>query len=151
MTVRAWGESSAGDWSLSVVDEEPGDVSECLDVADWLGVVEFADGDTIDVNCASLQRAEICLEGVPQFIDVDTITDEFGVSALEACCVCGGGAPASAINDMLESWRLVVYGHESPDDGPTTPPEPADSSTGRMASISFSVTLFVSLLILILV
>jgi subtilisin-like proprotein convertase family protein len=118
MTVRNWGESPKGDWILSVVDESAGDVSECLDVADWL--VTFAD---TDITCFFLTFWEACADGGqgPAFADVlqgfigltdPDLTDENGVTPDIACCECGGGMAPDTLTDMLHSWQLVVYGRD---------------------------------------
>ena len=35
MTVRNWGESAKGDWTLSILDKSLGDISSCVDLEGW--------------------------------------------------------------------------------------------------------------------
>lgn len=128
-TVRNWGESANGEWSLRLEDRSEGDSSTCVDVADWtlnLG----NDTHPVEFGCFELAFTKVCADGAltrtfgaifPGLDATDPIfTDVNNVSLFSACCVCGGGQPASPVADMLKSWQLAVYGH----DGISVPASP---------------------------
>jgi Proprotein convertase P-domain len=94
MTVRSWGESSAGNWTLSITDSKPGDLSDCVD---------------LDILCKSL---EIFLSGSGATCEVASLVDPTVAKVAPSCCYCGGGKDASSIQNQLVSWTLVVYGHD---------------------------------------
>ena len=141
MTLRNWGESPFGTWSLNVTDVSKGDVSECVD---HLWDLQTP-GRTVD--CSFFERRKYCADGK---VDVGNITAD-GNSALfsltdedqdltfeEACCECGGGRRRGDGNaaDMVVQWRIVVYGHGvgmsssfPPSDAPTSNPSFMPSST----------------------
>ena len=68
------------------------------------------------------------------------LNDAAGVGPTDACCECGSGVPASATNDILKLWRMIVYGHgpnTAPGSNPPTPgtptaPTPAAPSVDTM-------------------
>jgi hypothetical protein len=54
-----------------------------------------------------------------------------GLTAGEACCVCGGGIDISELSDSLLEWKLVIYGEVSAEGDPITlspAPTPFSSS-----------------------
>ena len=120
-TVRAWGEKPDGAWSLSLVDQKPGDVTECLDFAGWKAGIDPI-GGVVEWECFVFSILEICKDGAQgpgyaEFFSGGDISDpafanENGITPDIACCECGGGNAASEITDVLRSWRLVVYGHD---------------------------------------
>jgi subtilisin family serine protease len=134
MTVRKWGEAANGNWTLSLVDQRAGDLSTCVDVAGWS--ISFGTTDPVELDCGIFRRASICVDGAagPGFTNLFSniatdltdpfFSDENGVGVSDACCVCGGGVQASALKDVLRSWRLLVYGRDvavtGPDPSPTT-------------------------------
>jgi subtilisin family serine protease len=102
MTVRNWGESTRGLWTLSVADTKPGDYSSsnrtsgCVDNA-------YDDDDYyyyLVQDCAALEK-NVGLKAC----------DEMPKARL-ACCFCGGGQAVVATRDHLESWTIVVYGRD---------------------------------------
>jgi subtilisin-like proprotein convertase family protein len=130
-TVRAWGETANGDWTLRIVDRREGDISTCVDRAGWSVNITFADGP-VELDCGAFGRVNACSNGgegssfysvfygIASGIEDPIFTDANGVSVVEACCVCGGGQSASAVQDVLKSWRLAIYGH----DGTSAPATP---------------------------
>jgi len=129
-TVRNWNELASGDWTLRIVDQSPGDFSECADIPWSIDV-----GQTLD--CQYLSVMDVCEDGgqgsrlSDVFGGVDNITDSIfldanGLGPADACCECGGGSPASLVADLLKSWRLMVYGHEMTATSTATP-SPASS------------------------
>lgn len=119
MTVRNWGEPADGVWTLSLIDQSQGDLDVCVDLPDWSKAI----GET-QFDCAIMETLQVCQGGVegPGFsifsgvttgIDDVFFTDENGIAMTDACCVCGGGAVASTVSDVLRSWRIAVYGHNS--------------------------------------
>jgi hypothetical protein len=137
MTVRNWGESAGGEWTISLVDEEAGDVSECVDILDW--VLEISNGfDLVEFDCLIFEKGGLCedggegpafgdfFEGVTDLSD-PLLADENGVTPDVACCACGGSKNASDVADMLKSWRIIVYGH-----GPL-PPATSPTSLAKAA------------------
>ena len=116
MTVRNWGESPFGTWTLNVTDVNPGDLSEC---ADHLWDLETP-GRT--VNCKFFEKRKYCLDGRVDAEEIAadgnsallSLTDEDrGLTFEEACCACGGGRRRGEGNflDLVVQWRIVVYGH----------------------------------------
>ncbi|CAJ1961945.1 unnamed protein product [Cylindrotheca closterium] len=82
-TVRSWGESAEGTWSLSVADTKEGDVSSCVDIFDWQ-----VEGSYYTHDCNLIER-------IPDLHDQEEadwlrflFTDK---EIMDACCVCGGG------------------------------------------------------------
>ena len=110
MTVRAWGESPVGTWTLSLVDESAGIVSPCADIP--FQYVWDQNDDSFDgaiTTCATLESAGACAEGGVLY-GLVTQLRVGNITAVNACCACGGGMPASSVN-ILRSWKMVVYGH----------------------------------------
>eukprot|EP01063_Lacrimia_lanifica_P038613 TRINITY_DN8252_c1_g1_i1.p1 TRINITY_DN8252_c1_g1~~TRINITY_DN8252_c1_g1_i1.p1 ORF type:complete len:1059 (+),score=205.76 TRINITY_DN8252_c1_g1_i1:35-3211(+) len=121
MTLRNWGETATGKWTLSIRDAKSGDSASCVDDGSFSVT---RDGST--ATCTTFNQAW-CKDGAvtaewdeAQWGSVATFTDARGRSPLQACCSCGGGQAPSAITDRLRSWRMVVYGRE-PGDSPSTP------------------------------
>lgn len=129
MTVRNWGEPASGDWTLRIVDQSPGDISECVDLP-WS--IAFAQ-EIID--CQFLVLSKACEDGgqgskFSEYFggvsDLSAIAFVNGdrVGPTDACCECGGGSSAALVDDLLRSWRLVVYGHDVLESPPTLPSIP---------------------------
>lgn len=93
MTLRSWGESSAGEWTLTISDTKPGDVDQCVD----LPLDRAYDDPSNSAGC----------DGLYSWSSECSYTDY-----IEACCACGGGQNASSIDDQLVSWMIVVYGRD---------------------------------------
>lgn len=76
MTLRNWGESPLGDWTLSLTDRRPGDLRQCVDTA--YSVLFGSD----ELTCGELRLAEICADGGPgpQF---ELLEAELGFAALD--------------------------------------------------------------------
>jgi subtilisin-like proprotein convertase family protein len=139
-TVRAWGETANGDWTLRIMDRREGDVSTCVDRAGWSVNVTFSDGSSAELDCGAFGRLDVCSDGGESSgfysffigsasgLDDPIFTDENGVSVVEACCACGGGQSASAVQDVLKSWRLAIYGHDGTS-APATPTSGKDVAT----------------------
>ena len=111
LTVRNWGEFATGDWTLSMTDKSPGDVSPC---ADYPWVAEFSDDrGTFFIDCDSAENDKFyCRNGQAQS-GVPSAFLQYksnGRTPEEACCACGGGILAEDLDDRLVSWRIVVYG-----------------------------------------
>ena len=142
MTVRNWNEPANGDWTLRIIDQSAGDLDGCGDIPDWSVLV-----DSLEIDCQLLSvQLGVCANGAQSsnFFDVFTsavsgITDPAfddanGVGPADACCACGGGIPVTSTADLLKSWRLMVYGHESTSATATVPtPTPPSSPSSAMA------------------
>jgi subtilisin-like proprotein convertase family protein len=141
-TVRHWGETASGQWTLSVQDVKDGDVAECIDLPLSVEVENF----DFDWGCYQYENSGLC--GNATFPDDDVFTasntpttspsdmpstsptstpgrrldefesgltaleDESGLTALDACCACGGGIDTNAFEDIFQKWRVVIFGHE---------------------------------------
>jgi subtilisin-like proprotein convertase family protein len=124
MTVRNRGEPANGNWSLSIVDQSAGDLSTCVDLLDWSIDVQLSDEpEPLVIDCGVFERAELCVDGTegPLFttffvgvsgVSDPSLADTEGRTPGDACCVCGGGAVASSLRDVLSSWRLAIYGND---------------------------------------
>jgi hypothetical protein len=117
LTVRSWGESAEGDWTLAIRDISEGDALVCADAP------FSAEIGTLVLTCDYFEAIGFCSDG-----DVDELATTFdqlvflrslkdnGNSIEEACCACGGGLSTDAFDDSLQRWRLVIYGREFPYD-----------------------------------
>lgn len=136
MTVRNWGESANGEWTLRLVDRSAGDVASCVDVSGWS--IDLGDpGDPLVFDCGDFAFLKICEAGAqgPGFYryfatTATSISDPYftnanGTSLTEACCECGGGVLATSVGDTLTSWKIAVYGH----DGNSVAATPTTSAT----------------------
>lgn len=120
MTVRNWGESPFGEWKLTITDERPGHLSNCVDAAGF----SFYYGSVL-VHCGYLDKFGICLDGGynesfftrGNYDALKVKTDDQGRTIAEACCVCGGGSDRSSFEDKLRHWTIAVFGRL--DDRPT--------------------------------
>jgi hypothetical protein len=133
--------SSDGEWSLTIVDKKPGDVSTCVDTdADW--GIPTEDPYPQAVSCQQLILLGICENGEIDLLfaelygflpDVDVAFGATNETMSEACCACGGGIPSDDLSETLFEWQLVIYGRDAnvttpesskpPDD---TTPEPTE-------------------------
>ncbi|CAB9496274.1 Furin-like protease 1, isoform 1 [Seminavis robusta] len=115
MTVRNWGERASGDWTLAIVDESPGDRGDCANMP-YEYLWEHPVYKTIEVyTCLTAEDRRHCAAGVVYNDNVNTLFIDRGrenLTAAEACCACGGGVAVSDVN-VLRSWTLAIYGHES--------------------------------------
>jgi len=131
LTVRAWGERPEGNWTLTIQDVMPGEVTaHCVD-RPW----SISQGATLDpVTCVFLEDIGACANGQlnPQGTvsnsDMILLTQQFqdnGYTATQACCACGfQGLKPSQVNDRLNSWTLVAYGRYAEDGGNNTVQRP---------------------------
>ncbi|CAB9496302.1 Furin-like protease 1, isoform 1 [Seminavis robusta] len=113
-TVRNWGESASGNWTLKIADEAAGILEDCVDVK--FDYYYDADGTLLHIKCDSFQNTTACLDGqILNDVVHDFIVDNGNgpISAAEACCVCGGGVQVDDIPHILESWSMIVYGHNA--------------------------------------
>ncbi len=111
MSVRNWGESAVGEWTLSIRDLRQGDLTDCVDApfrTNYLGT---------DVDCVYLSEQGLCANGVPDPNTfgtgemMDLLNFQYGGFTMEdACCACGGGFTTNDYEDQLRQWRLVIYG-----------------------------------------
>jgi hypothetical protein len=113
MTVRAWGESAVGEWTLTIRDLRSGDVAECADSPFY---TEF---DSQPMTCTYLTEEAFCQNGsISQELFGDGSRDALreatdnGLTLEQACCSCGGGINTTDIEDILRQWRLFVYGRD---------------------------------------
>jgi subtilisin-like proprotein convertase family protein len=129
MTVRNREESAKGEWTLSVVDHSLGDLSPCIDTLGWSTNLGTLLNEDEVFDCDTFSFAGLCVDGAqgPSFFTVFPgtagLSDPFlagtdGLTPDIACCICGGGLPASNLTDTLQSWRLVIYGSDP--EAPTT-------------------------------
>lgn len=114
MTVRNWNESPIGEWKLSIVDEYPGTRETCANEP-FEYLLQNSGGSYDAYNCLDAEARFHCRNGqvrneelVAQLMD----RSRNNLTAAEACCVCGGGVPVSDVN-VLRSWTMVIYGHDS--------------------------------------
>jgi kexin len=117
LTVRNWGESAIGQWSLSIRDLNKGDVAECAN-APFSTVFK---GQSI--TCLTVESQEWCVGGERNSQSETNVNDLFtrqqnGITISEACCVCGGGLSSSDVKDRLMQWKLIVYGQYRGDNPP---------------------------------
>jgi hypothetical protein len=161
--IVVWTNILDGEWSLTIVDKKPGDVSSCVDTdADWGIPTGIPYPATISCQQLALYYA-VCENGVIDLLLADLwgilpyVDVPYGATndtMAEACCACGGGIPADDLSETLFEWQLVVYGRdanvttlepsESPDDTtlePTDTPSVIDSpedcqSIGKAQSLS---------------
>lgn len=112
MTVRNWGESPVGEWTLAIRDDRAGNLQdECVDIP-WTFILaataEFPAG--AKVTCNSIRRTGTCANGALVNEDLVFLLDsQSGQPPNEACCVCGGGMPPSKRSHLI-SWSIAVYG-----------------------------------------
>lgn len=129
LTLRSWGESGIGDWTLSIVDTVDGDAGDCVSLS-W-----DLPSNGNEFQCFDLARADLCRDGVldpfnrttPEQYESIFGTRYDGLLASEACCECGGGKPADAVVDRLREWRLVAYGQTETGNDVTLPPSMGDN------------------------
>jgi len=82
-TVRSWGEVPVGIWTLSIVDEVQGDVSNCADFPNWQADSSFG----FSMGCDFFE-AFPTYHNKP-FMDVANSLLDSRIG--EVCCICGGG------------------------------------------------------------
>ena len=138
-SVRHWGESANGNWTVSIYDTTDGDVSNCSDhVWTWIVSEDSAstlgmfDDDDRHVHCEhnrlkTLRHfcadgainpngtyAKLCDDGDE---DACGVVNEFlnhvdnDQNATEACCLCGGGDDPDNFPDYVFAWKIALYGH----------------------------------------
>jgi hypothetical protein len=124
LTVRNYGESATGTWTLSIRDLREGNIEACSDLQFF--VPEFS-----LMGCSLLEIAA-CKEGglnnlywyrFPDDSPILTVTDtETGLTFQESCCACGGGTRFAEFTNSLRSWKMVITGHavEVPSDASTS-------------------------------
>lgn len=126
-TVRSWGESPVGNWTLSITDTRPGDVVDCFD-DEWMYG---------SINCRALEAMKYCENGLFDpygYAAEDSKYDSIfghvdgGKLAIEACCECGGGTNSDEWPETLLSWKIVVHGH-----GPILPSSSSDNTTSPVS------------------
>jgi subtilisin family serine protease len=130
LTVRNWGETAKGVWQMTIRDIRSAATSGCVDEP-WsliagteltCGYVETTIGYCSDGNIFP----ENVDPGEATFLAGATSeTPSNGLTLAEACCACGGGNPASTIENKIQQWRIVVYGREilsPPTEAPTAAP-----------------------------
>lgn len=104
-----------GTWELSIVDENPGLLEDCVDY-DWKYDYTLGeDGSQERMTCRDFDSVSNCKnasEIAPFLLDV-----EFeGRTLLESCCACvGGGHDRTLMNNVLKSWKLSIHGHLAAD------------------------------------
>lgn len=148
-TLKAWGTNPTGTWTLSLVDEVDGDLTSCVDY-EWA----LSDGEGDFWRCVDLSGlyGEVCFDGgIGQDFDVvfgsfATDLDDFslqdskGLTPGFACCECGGGRSASDVLAELQSWTLVIHGH----DPENTSPESASSERRSPAHLLVATSLWMA-------
>jgi subtilisin-like proprotein convertase family protein len=114
LTLKSWGESPFGTWTLKISDENAGQVGACVD-APWQ-IYDMG----LEIDCQYFITYEYCVDGTLDAADMqangeayilDIVDDDEGITASQACCACGGGRTGSNFVNQLVQWRLVVYGH----------------------------------------
>lgn len=108
-TFRTLGEDPIGTWTLKIVDEKPGVLSDCVDFY-WYYSYNLDAGGKQTLTCDDFQFVTDCKNDTQ--VNPDILNIEYdGRTLLEACCACGGGTNATNIANELKSWHMVVYGH----------------------------------------
>jgi hypothetical protein len=117
ISVKVWGEAADGDWTLAIEDESAGDLDTCVDVV-W---------SVDNLDCGLLDSIGFCPDGIIGFPPDDpSLRDSNGLTPADACCSCFGGQPVASVIDMLQDWKLVVFGRDTP--------VPTDTPTGLTSS-----------------
>ena len=130
LTVRAWGESAVGNWTLNLTDiyQEEVDPLACVDYS-W---------QYKGTTCQFLSDQYYCSGGK---IIANLSTDELqsqvnGRTLAQACCACGGGLLRSQIKDRLIEWEITAYGRKI--NPPTMAPTVGTNRQGSNQSASNS-------------
>jgi subtilisin-like proprotein convertase family protein len=84
LTVRLWGESAEGTWTLEVTDQKNGDAMDCSDLP-W-AISHFNEY----WDCTRMEAESYCEDKSSAF-DMFLIQDGHSQDAQNACCICGGG------------------------------------------------------------
>lgn len=128
VSLQLGGGDPSGTWTLSLVDEVPGILSDCVDFP-FSQTVTYTDSTSFEtfqaiVGCKHFRDGECVGEApVPKVLDAFLqqtnasafVDDETGRSVEDSCCLCGGGLTVSPTREnTLVSWRLNVYGHTDP-------------------------------------
>lgn len=148
MTLRNWGESASGTWTLTIKDIKVSADTECVDQS----FMSFIENGSTTITCVSLDANGACINGefVPdaeyftsnpgRYEEVTQAKSETnGLTAAQACCVCGGGVT----EEVLRDWDITVFGrHLDEPVGPTTSNAPTalpsiSPSTSPSAKPSF--------------
>lgn len=142
-TVRSWGESPVGNWTLSITDTRKGDVVECFE-DEWA----YDDSEVGVLTCKSLEVLQYCeggmvdpygfaAENVHRNPSYDSVFGHVsnGRLASEACCACGGGVDSDEWPEALLSWHIEVYAHDlTSSAAPTLSSSPTASPTQPTSS-----------------
>lgn len=147
MTVRNWGESPNGDWTLSIRDDRSGNLQdECVDIP-WTFILgaspEVPTG--AKVTCGSIKQAGACANGQLLNPDITLLADADTRQPPDAtCCVCGGGMKPSKTSQLV-SWSLTVYGSGGivDESAGEEPPDANGSIPSSQGAISTPATLLV--------
>jgi hypothetical protein len=120
LTVRSWGESARGNWTLAIRDISSGDALECADAPLNDTINDFV------LTCDYLERIKFCVDGAIDASSVNAVQLQFlstlennGRRVVDACCACGGGFSTDVFEDSLQQWRFVAYGREFPSEIPS--------------------------------
>lgn len=123
LTLRSWGENPYGPWKLSITDTKPGhgDVV-CMDRQPF-SVPRAASNLNYTMTCKDYESQGFCVDGSINKKDIrledkvfnKTLFDEkhgtCHLTALSACCVCGGGMRPDddemQYNQLVE-WKIVL-------------------------------------------
>mmetsp|Transcript_36249 Transcript_36249/g.87337 ORF Transcript_36249/g.87337 Transcript_36249/m.87337 type:complete len:1831 (+) Transcript_36249:46-5538(+) len=124
VTMRNWGETAVGAWTLELSDLAEGDVAECADTAFFA----FLNGRSID--CDDAKEDRYCSGGNVIVDPNDPINTDFlelsdnGKTIVESCCECGGGLDTTDLSDILKDWKIQLFGQGG---DMLVTPEPTDS------------------------
>ena len=75
MTVKNYGESPTGTWTLTLSDRSEGNLGDCVDL-EYLLVIDLEDGSTGIADCKSFEAALICSDGTVYDEQVDQAIDD---------------------------------------------------------------------------
>ena len=129
LTVRNYWEYPGGTWTLKIVGEaktagssfEEADAasSSCVDLAwEYASPVEDGEGQKETLACADFDEASSCTNTTeinPEILELEID----GRTIFDSCCACGGGdqkasgSNNTATTELIQSWRMVIYGHLS--------------------------------------
>lgn len=123
LTLRSWGETPYGKWKLSITDTKPGNGDVvCIDRPSF-SVSKEETGLNITLTCEEYESEGFCLDGrinngnvrlkVEDFNETlfETKHGECDMTAVNACCVCGGGIRPDddeVLYNQLEEWKIIL-------------------------------------------
>lgn len=134
LSLRTWGEFPAGEWTLSLVDDSPGNYGDCFDIPWEYSYASSNSAGNETLTCADFETVTDCSDETQVNPAALKVIWE-NRTLLQSCCNCGGGKASSGVAPILRAWRMIIYGRivESKKDflvSPPSPSRPSPSSEG---------------------